>query len=69
MQYFTRKLITLIFADIPENDTIGVGEYVLSDDEVTIPFFGKTPRLVEGTIGQAVVISCIVYNLGESRVN
>lgn len=57
------------FADVPEQH-----QFLLnSNSEISssgegLPVFGKSPRLIEGTVGQTVIMSCIVFNLAAKRV-
>lgn len=34
-----------------------------------LPKFGKSPQVIEGTVGQTVIMSCVVYNLDSKRVS
>lgn len=66
------KIISLPFfssADVPEQNQFLLNsnfEENLSGEG--LPVFGKSPRVIEGTVGQTVIMSCIVFNLAAKRV-
>lgn len=63
-------LIPCSIPDVPEKSQI-INTFDAENDfhEVGLPKYGRSPKLIEGTVGQTVILSCIVHNLGSKRVS
>lgn len=56
--------------DVPEKKPFLVNSLADEDFHADgLPKFGKSPQLIEGTVGQTVILSCVVFNLDTKRVS